>query len=205
MARPHRRRAGLYAGVVASALVSGNSGAQIPVAFERCAKLSDDKARLTCFDQAVAASRPSAPAAQVVAPAATKDLAAAGIQAPGARPAAIPPAAAPAGSGSDPASSSLSPEQKFGLSQQRVQQVENNGLPAPSGFSGFAAHISGVRQSSYGRDTYTLDNGQVWRQTESESEFVVRPGDAVTLSKGALGSFWLASSSHLRTRVTRVR
>jgi hypothetical protein len=199
MARANRRRASLYAGVVASAVVSGNCGAQIPAAFERCAKLSDDKARLTCFDQAVAASRPSAPAAQAVAPAATKNPAAAG------RPPAAMPPAAPAGSGSDPASSSLSPEQTFGLSQQRVQQLENNGAPAPSGFSGLVAHISGVRQSSYGRDTYTLDNGQVWRQTESEPEFVVRPGDAVTLSKGALGSFWLASSSHLRTRVTRVR
>jgi tRNA-dihydrouridine synthase len=50
----------------------------------------------------------------------------------------------------------------------------------------------------------TLDNGQVWRQAETRASFEAHAGDAVTVSSGAIGSFWLATDVHNRTRVERI-
>ncbi len=188
--------------------------AQTPAALDACAKLSDDKARLACFDRTVAAAKSTvgaaAPTASAAAPAGVAPVAAAPVvSAPAAAPAstALPPAAPP--NGAAPAQSPaapLTPEQKFGLSEHRVQQLENHGAsPAPTAPAGVAAHIDSVTQNQTGRDVYTLDNGQVWRQLEPNPSFLVHPGQAVSIGTGALGSFWLSVSPRMRTRVTRLR
>jgi hypothetical protein len=50
----------------------------------------------------------------------------------------------------------------------------------------------------------TLDNGQVWRQTELKSGLTPRVGDKVTIESGALGSFRLVKG-RIATRVRRDR
>lgn len=98
----------------------------------------------------------------------------------------------------------LTPEQKIGLSNARVQQLESNS-PVPPPPAELQAHIVSTTSAGDGLQTFVLDNAQVWRQTQVKSDFRVRQGDAVTITSGALGSFWLSIDNHRSTRVKRVR
>jgi hypothetical protein len=101
---------------------------------------------------------------------------------------------------------SLSPEEKLGLSERRVQQLESKGTAQPQEVSALQAHIVLTSPGRDGRDIFELDNGQAWQQTEVQRYFTARPGDAVNIKKGALGSFWLSKSpSGQATRVKRLR
>ena len=54
-----------------------------------------------------------------------------------------------------------------------------------------------------GKLIFTLDNQQVWIQSEVKTiEFVV--GDVVHIEHGAMGSLWLAADKGRKTRVKRV-
>lgn len=54
-----------------------------------------------------------------------------------------------------------------------------------------------------GKLIFTLDNQQVWVQSEVKTlEFVV--GDVVHIEHGAMGSLWLAADKGRKTRVKRV-
>jgi hypothetical protein len=67
------------------------------------------------------------------------------------------------------------------------------------------AHIVSVSRSATDRQVFVLDNAQTWQQIELDPDFAVSTGQEVTISKGALGSFWLAIDSHHATRVKRIR
>jgi hypothetical protein len=97
----------------------------------------------------------------------------------------------------------LTPEQKLGLSNSRVQHLESPGEPPPP--KEVHAHIVSTSPSADGLQNFVLDNAQVWRQTVIKSDFTVREGDAVTISTGALGAFWLSTDAHHSTRVKRIR
>jgi hypothetical protein len=98
----------------------------------------------------------------------------------------------------------LTAEQKIGLSNARVQQLESNSSAPPTPTE-LHAHIVSASSSAGGLQSFVLDNAQVWRQTVIKSDFLVHQGDAVTISTGALGSFWLSTDAHHSTRVKRVR
>jgi hypothetical protein len=98
----------------------------------------------------------------------------------------------------------LTPEQKLGLSPSRVQQLES-GSPQPLPPKEVHAHIVSASSSADGLQSFVLDNAQVWRQTVVKTDFSVHQGDQVTISTGALGSFWLATDTHHSTRVKRVK
>jgi len=53
--------------------------------------------------------------------------------------------------------------------------------------------------------TFTLDNGQVWRQNTPDSKFHLKEGDRVKIQPGSLKSFILSGPSKKSTRVTRVK
>jgi hypothetical protein len=113
-------------------------------------------------------------------------------------------------SGADPSDQqsavvSLAPEEKFGLSGQRLQQLEAKEPAHRPEIKELHAHIVRTSPGSYGHEVFELDNGQVWQQTETKSDFTIRTGDAVTIDSGALGSFWLSLSAHQATRVKRLR
>jgi hypothetical protein len=86
----------------------------------------------------------------------------------------------------------LTPEQRFGLSpaqaETKVSQVTKS-EPLQS----LAAKVSGVRPISEGRVLIDLDNGQVWRQVDTDVTVRLQPGDAVTIERATLGSYWLSS------------
>jgi hypothetical protein len=64
--------------------------------------------------------------------------------------------------------------------------------------------IVGLRQSRGGELVFTLDNQQVWMQTQAEpsKQFVI--GDVVHIEHGAMGSLWLAADKARKTRVKRI-
>jgi hypothetical protein len=93
-----------------------------------------------------------------------------------------------------PASVSPTPEQQFGLSSTQVLG------PTPT-----RLHARIVRVSrSADRQVFVLDNTQIWQQIELDPDFAARMGQEATISKGALGSFWLTIDSHRATRVRRI-
>jgi hypothetical protein len=65
------------------------------------------------------------------------------------------------------------------------------------------AHIVRVSRTA-DRQVFVLDNTQIWQQIELDPDFAARMGQEATISKGALGSFWLSTDSHRATRVKRV-
>lgn len=100
----------------------------------------------------------------------------------------------------------LTPEQKLGLPQKRVEQIEAPvGAPAPATVKGLEAHIAKASGDAAGHAVVELDNGQVWQQIDSQSGFSPRSGDLAKISKGAMGSFWLSLDSRRAARVKRVR
>jgi hypothetical protein len=101
-------------------------------------------------------------------------------------------------------SDALTTEQRFGLSNGRVLGLEDNaGQPAPPMV--LHAHVESVSGYMNQRQVYVLDNMQTWQQIELDPDFPVRTGQKVTISKGALGSFWLSIDSHRSTRVKRIQ
>ncbi|MGO9512397.1 MAG: hypothetical protein ACLP2F_01985 [Steroidobacteraceae bacterium] len=136
--------------------------------------------------------RSAPPAAQPKAPPAASAQVAASPAAPAA-PLPATPAAPP-----------LSPEQKFGLSDAQLRARESN-TPASAPLSDLHAHIVRVVVGAANRQLFILDNGQTWQQIELDTDFLVRPAEAVTITRGALGSFWLSANPHRATRVKRLR
>jgi hypothetical protein len=132
--------------------------------------------------------------------------------------AAAAPAAASAGAGITSAAApaagaaTLTPEEKFGLSGEGLRKVEGRqGVKGAKDTSlkdtslkELDAHIAGVSRNSAGRAVFTLDNGQVWRQSETRSSFEAHAGDAVRITPGVLGSYWLSTDTHNGTRVERL-
>lgn len=68
----------------------------------------------------------------------------------------------------------------------------------------FSAVVSGLARRG-DRFVATLDNGQVWSQTETNTRIDVRVGDTVSIRRGALGSYLLSDGEGLATRVKRLR
>jgi hypothetical protein len=161
-------------------------------AIQSCAKVTDDKARLACFDRQIALL--NTPAAQ------SADT---GGAAPAGSGGAIP---APGGSSAAAAGTKLTPEQKIGLPRGKVDRLEAapGTVPEPP-LAAFKAGIRSVSIDAGQRQVFVLDNDQVWRQAERKPDFSVRPGETVQISRGALGAFFLSANPHSATRVSRVR
>ncbi|WJG09097.1 hypothetical protein [Aliiglaciecola sp. LCG003] len=67
------------------------------------------------------------------------------------------------------------------------------------------AKVTGLSKGAYKKYVITLDNGQVWNQTEGGS-FSLEEGEAVYIERGALGSFYLSKDDiNRRLRVKRVK
>lgn len=64
--------------------------------------------------------------------------------------------------------------------------------------------IVALRQGADGQLVFTLDNQQVWVQTEVKSRIQFAVGDAVHIEHGAMGSLWLAADKGRKTRVKRI-
>lgn len=174
-----------------------------------CASITDDKSRLQCYDAEHAlkrsqAARPSTPgpapqpsAAPVAAPA----PAAASAPAPAADPALVAKSveSAPA---KPAAASSGAAVSEFGKETLPTKARAAAEGASPAEITAIVAAVSGQRKGDY---RVTLDNGQVWAETQRTGGDPPKPGDTVTLRKGAMGSYFLSKGSGLALRVTRVK
>lgn len=149
--------------------------AQSTAAIEACTKLTEDSARLACFDREVAAHMARAGSG-------------AAVTAAGAVPA---------------AATKLTEEQKLGLTPGRIQQLERPADAAPP-LKELEARIESLYVDANGHQVIRLENGQVWRQVETY-EFSVHPGDTVKISKGLSGSYFMLFGSHRSARISRLK
>jgi hypothetical protein len=168
-----------------------------------CRDIADATARLQCFDREAAGLAPASKASAKSASPAAATVVATPAQPPAAKAAQpIPPApTSPAAPASPPAVDS---QQQFGLSEGAIAKQEIAAGTRPSKISKIEAHIVRTAHASDGHLIFTLDNDQVWRQLEAE-EILIKPGEAVTVSRASLGSFWLKMSSGRGCKVTRLR
>jgi hypothetical protein len=161
--------------VWAGSCVAGDS--VVPDSLRACAAIRSDVDRHTCYDREMAKLVPGAAGAGT------------------ATAIAVPSAAAP-----PPV---LTPEQRFGLSPAQAEtKVEEATKAEP--LSSLEAKVSGVRPITEGRVLIDLDNGQVWRQVDTDVTVRLKPGDAVTIKRNTLGSYWLSSGKR-SWRVKRIQ
>jgi hypothetical protein len=96
------------------------------------------------------------------------------------------------------------PKKQFGLPEVTVAKQEVAAGTRAADAAKIEAHITKLSQTPDGRVVVTLDNEQVWRQLLIEADLLMKPGDAVTISRGVLGSYWLQTASKRGCKVTRV-
>jgi hypothetical protein len=97
-------------------------------------------------------------------------------------------------------------DSEFGLQGEHLRRKRASEPKAASSEPvKLTAHISGVTRRPGGMFGFELDNGQVWAQTQKMQAPPPDPGEQVTITSGALGSFFLTFESGLTSRVMRVR
>jgi hypothetical protein len=206
----------LVSAAVASCLAAAAHAATpapVPEQLLACSKLSDESARVRCYDEQIAAlnaaaaaapkaatSAPVAPAASTVTPAAPASTApaSAGTTAPAKT---APAAAANSGPAGPQAGSA---EQEFGKESlprtAREKRPENEATLVST-----ITDIHSLGQSIY---MISLANGQVWRQEGSSLTSFFRNGYDVQIEKATLGSYRMSTpqtGTKNWVRVTRVR
>jgi hypothetical protein len=113
------------------------------------------------------------------------------------------PTAPPVVVRSTPPKPELTPEQAMGLTPAKILEIQ--GGPSSTKLNKLTVKIQGVSTNGYGREVFTLDNGQVWSQVEPDSKFSVQAGDTVVITRGALDSFFMSANAHMNTRVRRAQ
>ncbi len=197
----------LFAGLIAVAALTAAAEAAPNLEFSigLCAAKSNAKERLACYDAIaqrlkageVAAAAPVAPAAP--APAAPPAPVAA-VPAPAAIPAPVPAVAAP-----PPAAAPQQTEAQFGAETLKKETREAAGAPEP--LDEIHGVIAKLAFSGSGRAIVTLDNGQVWRQIEGDTDpFRGKQGEKATIERAILGSYSLTVEGRNQLiKVQRVR
>jgi hypothetical protein len=107
-------------------------------------------------------------------------------------------------------------ETERALQVQAEQAFGRRGPPPEAGASASAAPSGGaaperleavltaVERSSAGLRTFTLDNGQRWRETELTSRGQLREGDTVVIERATFGTFLLVTPARVGLRVRRL-
>jgi hypothetical protein len=118
--------------------------------------------------------------------------------------------AAPAPAAADPAEKTQengikSLTQDFGLPPQAIVEERNTARQLPPELTQLDARIKQIAAAADGRVVFTLDNGQVWRQLSAEGDLLVQAGQAVRISRGVLGSYYLRAPSGRGCKVARLR
>ena len=175
----------LLAVAVCATPVLASAAEDIGAAVRACRRESDDARRLACYDRAAGRESDSGPG-----PTAATTAAAA---APAATPA--PPAPPPV----------AKPEDDFGRERQLAQEEDKKREEATRSVGKLQSSIVSIEKRMDGLMTFTLDNGQVWRQNRPDSMFSIKQGDAVLIQPGSLNSFILSGPNKKSTRVTRVK
>lgn len=180
--------------------------------FGSCVRIADMSSRLACYDRAAGYSQsgtapaapPAAPAAPAVMPQAPAPLPA--LPTPGARPAPQPgaPLLAPQAP-ADPVAAFGAKERAAEDDPLTAQKIEKKKAAESQELKQIEARVTAVRKRPAGEQVLTLDNGQVWTQTEARQQPQFEVGDVVIIKRGLLGSFLLTlQKGSASTRVQRI-
>jgi hypothetical protein len=159
----------------------------VSAALNACRAEADDARRLACYDRAAGRAKAAEP--MVPPPASSQPSASAST-------AAAPVAAA---------SAAVKSEDDFGRERQLAYEEDQKRAEASRAVGELQSSIAGIEKRMDGLLTFTLDNGQVWRQVRPDSRFSINDGDAIRIQPGSLGSFILSGPTKKSTRVTRVK
>lgn len=98
----------------------------------------------------------------------------------------------------------LDPQRTFGLSHAAIVEQETSAAGVKE-LSHITAHVVRIVQAPHKGAIFDLDNGQVWKQLDSDlADVTTNAGDSVEISRGFLGSYWLETRD-LRCHVVRLR
>ena len=96
-------------------------------------------------------------------------------------------------------------EDNFGRERQVAAEEQKRQQDEARSLGELEAYVTGIETRMDGLMTFTLDNGQVWRQNSPDSKFHLKEGDRVKIQPGSMKSFILSGPSKKSTRVTRVK
>jgi hypothetical protein len=191
----HRR---LMAFAFVAAACSPAFAQSLPPSVIACSDEPDSLKRLVCYDKEVGRYRKTAPVAATP-------------PAPPPPANALPPASSPSTAHATPppvAASATPPATSPSASFGSNAEIERKAHPAaeqPPAVNMVTVRIASVSFKGSGETVMTLDNGQVWEETEHESHIPLHAGEEVTIKKGVLGAFYLSSPEVRGMRVKRVK
>jgi len=111
---------------------------------------------------------------------------------------AAPGVPAAAGAATGAATAPPKPQERFGL--------ENRPEPAVAETRQIESRVTAVRNLANGMQEVDLENGQAWRQLESDRFVEWQVGDTLVVRRAALGSFLASTADSRRAlRVRRIR
>jgi len=164
-----------------------------------CKKLTDNFARLNCFDQIQVDAEKTEPAPQrqtvtapvaqpqVTVPAVTKseDVAA---------PVVVTPVVATTPTNPMNSTSAATSEDDFGMTKKQPKDAIEQ----------LQAKVTAVKRDTYNKFVITFENKHVWRQ--SDSDYIdMRVGDVAIIEKASFGSFLMSNGrDNRKIRVKRV-
>lgn len=171
------------AGMALAGAAGAQTPGQLPERLVSCAAKVNDAERLACYDAAVGSMSSEARQASEARVAEAKVAQAA--------------AAAAAASAAQAEAAKAEADRLAGF-----------GKPASAGdtVSEIEAAITEMLRDSTGKSVFILDNGQIWRQADGFRFPAMKVGTAVTVKRGALGSFRLVpADSNRSVQVIRMR
>lgn len=179
--------AGAILGACAVGAAAGNdSAATLENALAHCAMIAAGDARLACYDSLVNSRT------RIVSPSSPSAVSSPSASAPPVTPPVTPPVA-------PPQAPPPPTKEDFGLSTAQKQKAR----PLQKQIESIKASVAGLGTSAIGRMLLILDIGQSWELDSADPVLAV--GDAVTIQRGALGSFLLTTPSGRTHHVRRIR
>lgn len=191
----------VHAGFALASLASGVCSAQsLAESLSACTSVADEKSRLECYDDHMvrAGKKIAAPGSAARAPSSTSASAPSAV--------APPPASVPTPAPKRQATTTPSTSGEFGLEGDalRKKRASETGEEATQRQE-LTARVTGVSERARGEHRIELDNGQVWEETQRTGGQPPAAGEAVTIKRGAMGSFFLTRKSGLGLRVKRIK
>jgi hypothetical protein len=99
----------------------------------------------------------------------------------------------------------VSPENMFGANSDNAAKTGVSAKPEREELKQITGVVSSLRRSDDGLMIIELENGQVWRQQDSEVRMMISPGDNVTIVRAVLGTFRITDRTGRFARFKRVR
>ena len=166
---------------LAGSATDGAAAAQsaVPDTLLACVSLADDQRRLACFDQELALLTTPATVAKPLE------------QAPLPQESSIAVAT--------PATEAID---NFGMTPELASKTSAS--KSDESLKELTAVVVALRKRPRGEQVVTLENGQVWSQTRSESGLLVKEGDTVIIRRGLLGSYRIVGRSKRSFAVERI-